>query len=354
MIIEMSKTEGYEIFLQHVQFEVTGKCNMRCQHCRAWNEPREDLPLSVMKNVLDFVAAESEGKFGVTISGGEPFVRNDLAEIVRLASSFPARPMAITTNGSLCTEKRLREILNAKGETDPIIQVSIDSANANEHDLFRGYAKAHSRALRSLKCAQDLGLSVAIRATVRAGHISSMEALAHLALTLGVRNLSFGTVVPFGRAVGNSMGMTSTEKKEFLLEVTRLRKSFVNTTNVETEDPLKFSLGCNDVWDLGDIDPDDDLSFGGCTAGITTLNVTSDGIITPCAVLSCKILDAREKGASAIREEYVQSEVVKNLLSRSFKGKCGSCSLKRLCGGCRAIPFALSDELMGEDSSCWH
>lgn len=241
MIIEMSETEGYEVLLQHVQFEVTGKCNMRCQHCRAWNEPKKDLSVDVLKNILDFVTAESEDGFGVTISGGEPFVRNDLAEIVRLVASSPAKLMAITTNGSLCTEKNLREILGARGKVDTIIQVSIDSADADEHNCFRGYTGAYALALQSLKCAQDLGLLTAIRATIRKGQIHTMEALVHLAHSLNVKSMSFGTVVPFGRAAGNSMGMTSAEKKEFLLEVTRLKRNFRNITNVETEDPLKFS-----------------------------------------------------------------------------------------------------------------
>lgn len=354
MIIEMSETEGYEIFLQHIQFEVTGKCNMRCQHCRAWNEPKKELPLGVIKNILDFASMESEEGFGVTISGGEPFIRNDLEEIVQLVASSSASLMAITTNGSLCTEKKLRKVLNAKGDVRTIIQVSLDSANAEDHNYFRGYPRAYVRALLSLKRAQDLGLSTAIRATIRSGQIHSMEALVHLAHKLNIGTISFGTVVPFGRAVGNSLGMNSVEKKEFLLEVTRLKKDFVSAIQVDTEDPLKLSLECNDVWGLCDVDPEDDLSFGGCTAGITTFNVTSDGIITPCAVLPCKILDANGKKPSSIKEEYEQSQTVKELLSRKLQGKCGSCRHKRTCGGCRAIPFALTGELMGEDSTCWN
>ncbi len=350
----MSKIEGYEVFLQHVQFEVTGKCNMRCQHCRAWNEPKKELSLDVIKNILDFVSAESEEGFGVTISGGEPFIRKDLEEIVRLVASSSSNLMAITTNGSLCSEKKLKKVLNAKGDVHTIIQVSLDSVNAEDHNYFRGYSLAYARALLSLKRAQDLGLSTAIRATIRKGQVHSMEALVHLAHKLNIGTISFGTVVPFGRATGNSLGMTSFEKKEFLLEVTRLKKDFISTIQVDTEDPIKLSLRCDDVWDFSDVDADDDLSFGGCTAGITTFNVTSDGIITPCAVLPCKILDANGKQPSSLKEEYEQSQTVKELLSRKLKGKCGSCRLKRICGGCRAIPFALTGELMGEDSTCWN
>jgi AdoMet-dependent heme synthase len=354
MIIAMSETEGYEIFLQHVQFEVTGKCNMRCQHCRAWAEAKTDLPMDVMRNIIEFVLNESENGFGVTISGGEPFTRGDLPEIVKLVASSPARLMAITTNGSLCTEKNLSMIAKAKGSVDTIIQVSLDSAKDSEHDRFRDHVGAYRLALGTLKCAQSLGLSTAIRTTISKGQTHSMEELVNLARSLSVRSISFGTVVPFGRASDNSMGMTPDEKHDFLLEVTRLKAKFNNVIQVDTEDPLKAALGCNDVWGLDDIDPNDDLSYGGCTAGITTLNVTSEGIITPCAVLSCEILDARGKNALTIKDEYVQSQIVKNLLSRSFGGKCGSCSLKRVCGGCRAIPFALTGELMGQDSTCWY
>lgn len=352
MIIEMSQTEGYEIFLQHVQFETTGRCNMSCLHCRAWNEPKQDLPLSVMESILGFVAAESDHGFGVTISGGEPFMRKDLAELIRVTASFPVKLVAITTNGSLCSGKRLKEVLSSKGETNIIIQVSLDSADAKEHNEFRGYPGAYDSALDGLKCAQDIGLQTAIRATIREGHVDAMEPLVQLAHSLSIPNISFGTVVPFGRATNNSMGMTALQKKEFLLEVVRLKRHFQDLINVETEDPLKFIVG-RGVWDFSDIDPNDDLSFGGCTAGITTINVTSDGIVTPCAVLPTQILDAKNKSSVAIAEEFVRSSVVKTLLSRSLGGKCASCEMKRVCGGCRAVSFARSGDLMGEDCTCW-
>lgn len=353
MIIPVSEYDAYEVFLQHVQFEITGICNLRCIHCRAWNEPKQHLPIDVIREVLKFASLSSDEGFGVTISGGEPFVRLDLPFIVEQVVASKAILAAITTNGLLCTKKRLNEVLKASGGFEMIIQVSVDSANPEEHDAFRGKKGSFSAAVRALKNAQDIGLATAVRATIKNVHLNSMEPIAELIASLGVRYLSFGSIVPFGRAVDNSMGMLSLEKKAFLTEVTRIKKQFSSHLRIETEDPLKACLGCDDVWGISDIDPNDELSFGGCTAGITTLNVNSRGDITPCAVIPKVILNASGKNASLIEEEYVNSPIVQQLLSRSYNGKCGTCSSKRVCGGCRAIPYALTGDLMGTDPTCW-
>lgn len=353
MIVEMSSTEAYEVLLHHVQFEVTGRCNMSCSHCRAWNEHRIDLPLSTMKNILDFVENEKEGRFGVTISGGEPFMRQDLDEIVGLVGCHSVDDLTITTNGSLLTKAVAERIASVKKRPKVVIQVSLDNADRNNNDAFRGYPGAFCKAIESIGRIQDAGIVSTIRSTIRKGEIPSMRPLVQLAQNLGIRSIGLGTVVPFGRASDNSMGMDPAEKQRFFAEILQLRREFGSNVEILTEDPLRFALGCSEVWDYGGIEPDDDSAFGGCTAGINTFNVTSNSLLTPCAVLPCTILDSVGKDCWEIAREYSLSKIVKSLLARSFVGKCGSCGLRRVCGGCRAIPYALEGNLLGSDDTCW-
>lgn len=354
MIIEISETEAYEVFLRHVQFEVTGWCNMSCAHCRAWNEPRAILPLKTIRNILDFVSSETIDMFEVSLSGGEPFARRDLGVVVNLVASYPVRQIVITTNGSLSSKEVLADIADKSLLKPVVIQISVDSCEPADHDSFRGYEGAYHKAIATIGAARQLGLTVTIRSTIRKGKISSMEPLVQLASSLGVANISFGTVVPFGRAAENTMGMDSTEKRVFFEEMTRLKEKYQPSFEIISEDPLKFALGRDDVWNRGGIDPSDECSFGGCTAGITTFNVSSIGTITPCSVLPVTILQAADKTVEDIKEEYVHSPVIRSLLARSFVGKCGTCNLRRLCGGCRAIPYAFHGDILGSDETCWY
>ncbi len=69
MIIEGSD-KNYEIFLEMIQFEITGRCNMQCKHCRAWKEPKNDMTLEMINKVLDFAIPEAGKEIRFTISGG--------------------------------------------------------------------------------------------------------------------------------------------------------------------------------------------------------------------------------------------------------------------------------------------
>ena len=96
------------------------------------------------------------------------------------------------------------------------------------------------------------------------------------------------------------------------------------------------------------------MFFDGCTAGITTFNVSSDETITPCAMLDEKILNLYDyDDIDEIIDVYSKNEVIKNLFSREFKGPCGKCKYNRICGGCRAFAKAASNDYMGSDTSCW-
>ena len=291
MIVDVTAEEAYEIFFQHVQFEVIGGCNMHCDHCRAWNEPRTTLPLAAIRSILDFVISERDEVLYVTLSGGEPFLRQDLDRVVGLVAEYPVTQVVITTNGSLPTRETLEKVASAGKSADVAVQVSIDSPDAAEHDRFRGHVGAFRGALVTLERAKDVGMRTSVRATIRSGHVDSMRALVALARDAGAIRIGFGSVIPAGRAVGNELGMASWEKRSFLEELTRLRQEFSPSIEVVTEDPLKFALGRKEVWDYGAVDPLCEATFGGCTAGVSTFNVGSGGVIKPCAMLPVPIFE---------------------------------------------------------------
>lgn len=67
-----------------------------------------------------------------------------------------------------------------------------------------------------------------------------------------------------------------------------------------------------------------------------------------------KIVDLKKLSLEQAKKEYVLSEVIKNLFNRNLKGKCASCKLKRLCGGCRAVAAGINGDYLGEDVTCFY
>lgn len=343
----------YDIGFQHCQIEVTGICNMRCKHCRAWEEARVDLSMADINNVLDFFVSQKRGEQRVTVSGGEPFLNKNIISIIKLIYHKGIKNIIITTNASVVTEDLLVQLENLN-IPNLSIQVSLDSYIEKEHDEFRGYSGAYKKAIELLKrCAVSPYLISSMRVSVTPDRIKEIANMVNLASELGCQRIGIGSVIPVGRASDTKLCMNAMQKKEFITEISRLRKQY-GDMDITTEDPLKFA--CDDfvTWNLGEgIDIYSESTIGGCTAGITGFNVSSDGFITPCAVFLENVTNICGKTPEEIALEYEKSDIIKTLLTRNLNGKCGQCDLRRICGGCRATAHGISGSYRDADPTCW-
>src|SRR6187399_3359115 len=91
--------------LRNLRLSVTDRCNLRCSYCMpeadyAWL-PREDiLHFEEIERLVNVFVSLGVDK--VRLTGGEPLLRRDLPDLVRLLSAVPAvRDLAMTTNGVL-------------------------------------------------------------------------------------------------------------------------------------------------------------------------------------------------------------------------------------------------------------
>jgi GTP 3',8-cyclase len=95
--------------LRNLRISVTDRCNLRCQYCMperdyVWLPRRDILDFEEVSTLVDaFVDAGVEK---VRLTGGEPLVRRDLGQLVRLlAEKSGLRDLAMTTNGVLLAER---------------------------------------------------------------------------------------------------------------------------------------------------------------------------------------------------------------------------------------------------------
>ena len=92
----------------------TGACNLDCFYCHNEGQAKEDtfVRLRVLEQVADAVAAHRPAIKEVTISGGEPFLHPQLAEIVALAAGISDR-VTMVSNGLLADSGRLERLAGA-------------------------------------------------------------------------------------------------------------------------------------------------------------------------------------------------------------------------------------------------
>lgn len=118
--------------VSHLILHVTKRCNFRCNHCFVdFTESTPELGLAEIATLAETV----NDLIWLDIGGGEPFLRDDLAEIVAL---FRVRELSIPTNAWM-TDKiigSLDRICKVKDPASIIITISLDGLPAT-HDMVR-------------------------------------------------------------------------------------------------------------------------------------------------------------------------------------------------------------------------
>jgi MoaA/NifB/PqqE/SkfB family radical SAM enzyme len=129
-------------------WQVTYRCNFRCGFCQYWKDPAGQLPEQTLEQIREGSRKlAGMGTLMISIGGGEPTLRDDLAEVVAAIAEyhFPF----LTTNGYRVTPKLAGELFEAGlwGAS-----ISLDHADPAQHDRGRGVKDAYDRAVKALDC----------------------------------------------------------------------------------------------------------------------------------------------------------------------------------------------------------
>jgi hypothetical protein len=141
-------------------------CNLHCDYCcvrSSPSAPRRELGLARVQQITR--EAAQLGVKEIFVTGGEPFLLEDIGEIV--LSCAGAAPTTVLTNGMIFTGRRL-ETLRALPRDRIVLQISLDSPTPELHDLHRGPG-AWARTREGIQRARALGFRVRLAATVSTG-----------------------------------------------------------------------------------------------------------------------------------------------------------------------------------------
>jgi radical SAM protein with 4Fe4S-binding SPASM domain len=335
-----------------IQFHLTERCNLRCRHCYQTGGHTAELSLAEIIEVLDEVAemlADWRAAYGLefspsfNVTGGEPFLREELFEII---AAMTARGFAtyLLTNGTLIDKTRAQRLagLGVKG-----VQVSLEGP-AEIHDQIRG-AGSFAASRQGIGQLLAAGLTVTLNATLSEMNAGYFREMVEYAGQLGVQRLGFSRLVPSGRGLGLLDRMLAPARlSEIYAEIFAMAPQGLE---IVTGDPVASRLrGGDGCEDLGSV------ATGGCAAGLSGLTLLPDGTVTPCRRLAIPLGNVRE---DSLREIWANSEVLERLRDRrQYRGKCGSCPAWAHCRGCRAIAYAHSQsrgeaDYLADDPQCF-
>ena len=168
-----------------VHFELTRRCNLRCRHCyltvaeRCGERRAEELTTAAVKAALDEWAAA--GVLFLTLSGGEPLLRKDFADIYRHARE---RGLVVTvfTNGTLVSDAiadLFRELPPRK------VEISLYGATAATHDANTGIPGSHATAWTGIRRLQATGARVVLKTVLMTANQHERAALEQQATEAG-------------------------------------------------------------------------------------------------------------------------------------------------------------------------
>jgi pyruvate-formate lyase-activating enzyme len=138
-------------------------CNLQCDYCCVRSSPtapRRELGLARVQRIAR--EATELGVKEIFVTGGEPFLMEDIGEI--LLSCAAAAPTTVLTNAMLFTGRR-EESLRALPRDRIVLQISLDSATPDRHDLHRGPG-TWARTREGIQRAREHGFRVRLAATV--------------------------------------------------------------------------------------------------------------------------------------------------------------------------------------------
>jgi MoaA/NifB/PqqE/SkfB family radical SAM enzyme len=198
---------------QAISIEITRRCVARCLMCNIWKEPESQNDLSVQQWITFLEDPLFEHLSELDITGGEPFLRNDLPELIagiceltkhRLPS---LASIAITTNGLLgetVIEKATAMLETAQRCGIHLVIVCAVDATDSGHDRIRNHPGAWSKVNGTIEALCEVrtrypNLILGLKTTVLPFNVDNLVAIRQYAQTKGMFTIISPCIITPGR-----------------------------------------------------------------------------------------------------------------------------------------------------------
>jgi len=353
-----------------VIWEVTRACQLACTHCRA-DAIRARNPFELTtgegRRLLDDLASFGSPRPLVVLTGGDPFERPDLPELVAHGTSLGLSMALSPSVTDRLTRPVLVELHDAGAKA---VSLSLDGATARTHDSFRGVDGVFDATLEAARTVREVGLRLQINTTVTRGNVGELPAMLASVLELGASLWSVFFLIPTGR--GKELEPLPAAEVEEVLHWLHDVSTLVAIKTTEAPHYRRIAIQRSGVRALDDVFPVGPLRsrLRLDTAGLLTghepprrprppIDVNSGrgfafvdhvGAVYPSGFLPTAVGSVRHQSFPDI---YRGSGLLQELRDPdALGGRCGQCEFRTVCGGSRSHAYATTGDPLAEDPSC--
>jgi radical SAM protein len=332
-------------------YEVTRACDLLCQHCRASAQSLaapDELDHEQSLALLDQIAMFPRPPV-LVFTGGDPLKRGDLCELIRHGRQLGLE-MALTPSATpLATRDALAQ---AKEAGISCLGISLDGADAETHDSFRGWNGSYARTMQMLADAQDLEIPVQVNTTITNRNFRQIDAMAELFATKQIRMWAAFFLVPVGRGLAEQRISPGEYEDIFerLWRHSRKQPYAIKTTEAPHYRRFVLEHDGDPLAGPSGRPPRQPRAPLGVGDGKGIMFVNYNGEIYPAGFLP---LECGRFPTNSVVEAYQRHPTFLALRDPDrLGGKCGVCDYRQICGGSRSRAFAVSGDPLAEEPDC--
>ena len=335
-----------------IYWELTRACDLACRHCRAeamaQRDPRE-LSTSEGKELLEKLREFGGRGPHLVLTGGDPLKRPDLFDLLEYGRRL-GLDMSVAPSGTQALTQEVLRRFKACGVES--IGLSLDGSTAERHDSFRGVPGCFVRTIEAAQHARAEGLALQVNTLVTAETEADIPDIYKLVSRLNLMRWSLFYLIGVGR--GGALREVSPEQCEalhhWLYYISKDAPFVVATTEAPHFRRVTLAGMRSAGIPLARIRETRAGRGFGIRDGNGIMFISHTGDICPSGFLP--LVAGNVRTADAV-EIYRDSEVFQNIRQTvRFKGKCGICEFREICGGSRARAYATTGDFLETDPLC--
>jgi radical SAM protein len=333
---------------QRIYWELTRACDLACRHCRASASLHPlacELSTNRILQVLDEVAADA--KPHVILTGGDPLKRPDFFRIVEHAAAA-GLPCSVSPSATPLVTPEVIERLAALRIA--AMSLSLDGSTPRGHDVLRGVPGTFTRTVALARTIVKAGIPLQINTLVTAATVDDLPEIHKLVAEFGADRWSLFFLIATGR--GAALAPISPGRAEEVLnwaaDRAGQRRPIVTTTEAPHYRRIAITRGVGEPK-RAPRSPESNRSFG-IRDGNGIMFISHTGDVQPSGFLPLAAGSVRNGNPLQI---YRESPLFDDLRHPDrFKGRCGACEFREVCGGSRARAFAATGDPLESDPLC--